>query len=233
MMDCHLHYCWCCWTLPKICQWVLTHTHTHPPTSFLSCFLISQCSTFPISSDITSSTTLYLLLFHPLFLSVVLLCSDFLSFGVKSVFEGHVGSGCLRERRSAGLVFCENTSALYRTMFVSYSAGISIRLFCLHLTCIWCINIWLLHLQMFHSYISTSLLHVKSSCNGVRTLRTVLFAFVYAVVHPVSMLVFTEALPAFCIDINSLCIRGVNAASFVCAVVVCLFFSLQMCTFFL
>uniref|UniRef100_A0A8C1H6K0 Extended synaptotagmin-like protein 2a n=1 Tax=Cyprinus carpio carpio TaxID=630221 RepID=A0A8C1H6K0_CYPCA len=34
-----------------------------------------------------------------------------------SVFEGHVGSGCLRERRSAGLVFCENTSALYRTMF--------------------------------------------------------------------------------------------------------------------
>ncbi|XP_067308639.1 extended synaptotagmin-2-A isoform X1 [Pseudorasbora parva] len=34
-----------------------------------------------------------------------------------SVFEGNVGSGCLRERRSAGLVFCENTSALYRTMF--------------------------------------------------------------------------------------------------------------------
>ncbi|XP_056090517.1 extended synaptotagmin-2 isoform X2 [Rhinichthys klamathensis goyatoka] len=34
-----------------------------------------------------------------------------------SVFEGYVGSGCLRERRSAGLVFCENTSALYRTMF--------------------------------------------------------------------------------------------------------------------
>ncbi|XP_016419762.1 extended synaptotagmin-2-A-like [Sinocyclocheilus rhinocerous] len=34
-----------------------------------------------------------------------------------SVFEGHVGSGCLRERRSAGLVFCEDTSALYRTMF--------------------------------------------------------------------------------------------------------------------
>lgn len=46
-----------------------------------------------------------------------------------------------------------------------------------------------------------------------------MFAFVYAMVHPVSMLVFTEALPAFCIDINSLCIRGVNAASFVCAVV--------------
>lgn len=206
-----------------------TYTHTHPLSFFLSCFLISQCSTFPISSDITSSTTLCLLFFHPLFLSVVLLWSDFLSFGVKSVFEGHVGSGCLRERRSAGLVFCENTSALYRTMFVSHSAGISIRLFCLHLTCIWCINIWLLHLQMFHSYISTSLLHVKSSCNGVQTLRTVLFAFVYAVVHPVSMLVFTEAPTAFCIDINSLCIRGVNAASFVCAVVVV--FSLQRCTF--
>uniref|UniRef100_A0A8C1B4X7 Extended synaptotagmin-like protein 2a n=1 Tax=Cyprinus carpio carpio TaxID=630221 RepID=A0A8C1B4X7_CYPCA len=66
-----------------------------------------------------------------------------------SVFEGHVGSGCLRERRSAGLVFCENTSALYRTMFVSHSAGISIRLLCLHFTCIRCIINWLFHLQIY------------------------------------------------------------------------------------
>ncbi|XP_065122451.1 extended synaptotagmin-2 isoform X1 [Paramisgurnus dabryanus] len=34
-----------------------------------------------------------------------------------SIFEGRVGNGCLRECRSAGLVFCENTAALYRTMF--------------------------------------------------------------------------------------------------------------------
>lgn len=53
------------------------------------------------------------------------------------------------------------------------------------------------------------------------------FVFVYVVVPPVSMLVFREALSAFCIDINSLCIRGVNAVIFVCAVV----FPVQRCTF--
>ncbi|MEQ2264199.1 hypothetical protein XENORESO_012234 [Xenotaenia resolanae] len=36
-----------------------------------------------------------------------------------SVFEGNLGSGYLKERRSAGLVFCENTSSLYRTLFSS------------------------------------------------------------------------------------------------------------------
>ncbi|XP_038149487.1 extended synaptotagmin-2 isoform X2 [Cyprinodon tularosa] len=34
-----------------------------------------------------------------------------------SVFEGNLGSGYLKERRSAGLVFCENTSSLYRSLF--------------------------------------------------------------------------------------------------------------------
>lgn len=38
---------------------------------------------------------------------------------VKSVFEGNLSSGCLKERRSAGFVFCENTATLYRTLFVS------------------------------------------------------------------------------------------------------------------
>uniref|UniRef100_A0A8C6LRY2 Extended synaptotagmin 2 n=1 Tax=Nothobranchius furzeri TaxID=105023 RepID=A0A8C6LRY2_NOTFU len=46
----------------------------------------------------------------------------FLSFllaypSMKSVFEGNLGSGCLKERRSGDLVFCENTSSLYRTIF--------------------------------------------------------------------------------------------------------------------
>ncbi|XP_014852211.1 PREDICTED: extended synaptotagmin-2-like isoform X2 [Poecilia mexicana] len=36
---------------------------------------------------------------------------------LSSVFEGNLGSGYLKERRSAGLVFCENTSSLYRTLF--------------------------------------------------------------------------------------------------------------------
>lgn len=30
-----------------------------------------------------------------------------------------MGSGYLKERRAAGLVFCENTASLYRTLFVS------------------------------------------------------------------------------------------------------------------
>ncbi|XP_074544158.1 extended synaptotagmin-2-A isoform X1 [Halichoeres trimaculatus] len=34
-----------------------------------------------------------------------------------SVFEGNLGSGYLKERRAAGLVFCENTASLYRTLF--------------------------------------------------------------------------------------------------------------------
>ncbi|KAM9789306.1 extended synaptotagmin-2-B [Neosynchiropus ocellatus] len=34
-----------------------------------------------------------------------------------SVFEGNLGSGFLQERRSSGLVFCENTASLYRTLF--------------------------------------------------------------------------------------------------------------------
>ncbi|TNN59257.1 Extended synaptotagmin-2 [Liparis tanakae] len=35
----------------------------------------------------------------------------------QSVFEGNLGSGYLKERRAAGLVFCENTASLYRTLF--------------------------------------------------------------------------------------------------------------------
>ncbi len=188
MMDCHQHYCWCIWTQPKICQWALTHTHNYSPT--LASFFLPHFSMLHLPSFIRYHFYYYTCLaFSPFILCFFLLSrSGFVSLWVKSVFEGHVGSGCLRERRSAGLVFCENTSALYRTMFVSHSAGMYIRLVCLHLTCIWCINNWLFHLQMFHSYISTSLLHVKSSCNAVQTLRTV----------------DCQTQHAFCIDINSL-----------------------------
>ncbi|XP_036374583.1 extended synaptotagmin-2-like isoform X2 [Megalops cyprinoides] len=34
-----------------------------------------------------------------------------------SVFEGNFGCGYLKERRASGLVFCENTTSLYRTLF--------------------------------------------------------------------------------------------------------------------
>ncbi|XP_019900914.2 extended synaptotagmin-2 isoform X2 [Esox lucius] len=34
-----------------------------------------------------------------------------------SVFEGNLGCGNLKERRASGLVFCENTASLYRTLF--------------------------------------------------------------------------------------------------------------------
>uniref|UniRef100_A0A3B4G5Q7 Extended synaptotagmin-2-A-like n=1 Tax=Pundamilia nyererei TaxID=303518 RepID=A0A3B4G5Q7_9CICH len=33
------------------------------------------------------------------------------------VFEGNLGSGYLKERRASGLVFCENTASLYRSLF--------------------------------------------------------------------------------------------------------------------
>ncbi|XP_035284749.1 extended synaptotagmin-2-like isoform X2 [Anguilla anguilla] len=34
-----------------------------------------------------------------------------------SVFEGNLGCGHLKERRASGLVFCENTTSLYRSLF--------------------------------------------------------------------------------------------------------------------
>ncbi|XP_069504086.1 extended synaptotagmin-2 isoform X2 [Ambystoma mexicanum] len=34
-----------------------------------------------------------------------------------NIYEGNLGSGYLKERRDSGLVFCENTSSLYRTLF--------------------------------------------------------------------------------------------------------------------
>uniref|UniRef100_A0A8B9HCM6 Extended synaptotagmin-2 n=1 Tax=Astyanax mexicanus TaxID=7994 RepID=A0A8B9HCM6_ASTMX len=44
-----------------------------------------------------------------------------------SVFEGDLSSGCLKERRTAGLVFCENTATLCRTLFVSLLARLSAK----------------------------------------------------------------------------------------------------------
>lgn len=37
----------------------------------------------------------------------------------KSIYEGSFGCGYLKERRASGLVFCENTTSLYRALFVS------------------------------------------------------------------------------------------------------------------
>lgn len=37
----------------------------------------------------------------------------------KSIFEGNFGCGYLKERRASGLVFCENTTSVYRALFVS------------------------------------------------------------------------------------------------------------------
>lgn len=39
----------------------------------------------------------------------------------KSVYEGNFGCGYLKERRASGLVFCENTTSVYRALFVSPS----------------------------------------------------------------------------------------------------------------
>ncbi|KAM4689076.1 extended synaptotagmin-2 [Discoglossus pictus] len=34
-----------------------------------------------------------------------------------SIYEGNLGCGSLKERKASGLIFCENTSSLYRTLF--------------------------------------------------------------------------------------------------------------------
>lgn len=38
---------------------------------------------------------------------------------LKSIYEGNFGCGYLKERRASGLVFCENTTSVYRALFVS------------------------------------------------------------------------------------------------------------------
>lgn len=53
---------------------------------------------------------------------------SFTSIFLKNVFEGNFGCGYLRERRAAGLVFCENTCSIFRDFFVS-------ALFCLLFLC--------------------------------------------------------------------------------------------------
>lgn len=44
----------------------------------------------------------------------------------KSIYEGNFGCGYLKERRASGLVFCENTTSVYRTLFVSPPAPSSV-----------------------------------------------------------------------------------------------------------
>ncbi|KAF3857834.1 hypothetical protein F7725_011035 [Dissostichus mawsoni] len=52
-------------------------------------------------------------------LSSALLVVSWIQQEICRVFEGNLGSGYLKERRAAGLVFCENTASLYRTLFHS------------------------------------------------------------------------------------------------------------------
>ncbi|XP_072010071.1 extended synaptotagmin-2 isoform X2 [Engystomops pustulosus] len=40
-----------------------------------------------------------------------------------SIYEGNVGCGFLKERKASGLIFCENTSSLYRTLFSGKKMG--------------------------------------------------------------------------------------------------------------
>lgn len=42
-------------------------------------------------------------------------------YSPKSIYEGNFGCGYLKERRASGLVFCENTTSVYRALFVSSS----------------------------------------------------------------------------------------------------------------
>ncbi|XP_031759913.1 extended synaptotagmin-2 isoform X1 [Xenopus tropicalis] len=42
-----------------------------------------------------------------------------------SIYEGNLGCGFLKERRASGLIFCENTSSLYRSLFAGKKIGSS------------------------------------------------------------------------------------------------------------
>ncbi|OCT73876.1 hypothetical protein XELAEV_18032840mg [Xenopus laevis] len=42
-----------------------------------------------------------------------------------SIYEGNLGCGSLKERRASGLIFCENTSSLYRSLFAGKKIGSS------------------------------------------------------------------------------------------------------------
>lgn len=44
----------------------------------------------------------------------------------KNIYEGNFGCGYLKERRASGLVFCENTTSVYRALFVSPLAPSSV-----------------------------------------------------------------------------------------------------------
>uniref|UniRef100_A0A8C4P7D5 Extended synaptotagmin 2 n=1 Tax=Dromaius novaehollandiae TaxID=8790 RepID=A0A8C4P7D5_DRONO len=45
----------------------------------------------------------------------------------KSIYEGNFGCGYLKERRASGLVFCENTTSLYRALFTKIFYNLYIR----------------------------------------------------------------------------------------------------------
>lgn len=61
----------------------------------------------------------------------------------KSIYEGNFGCGYLKERRASGLVFCENTTSLYRALFVS-----SLVLFVLYL---FSARVWISATKATHS----------------------------------------------------------------------------------
>lgn len=86
-------------------------------SSGLICVVFKDFSSSLCSSGSPSS-------FQPFLLLLLFLFSP--PSPLKSVFEGNLGSGYLKERRAAGLVFCENTASLYRSLFVS-----ALALFCI------------------------------------------------------------------------------------------------------
>lgn len=71
-------------------------------------------------------TLLFVLLVCAHWPQSTILCFLFCLHFPKSIYEGNFGCGYLKERRASGLVFCENTTSVYRALFVSPPAPSSV-----------------------------------------------------------------------------------------------------------
>lgn len=102
----------------------------------LRCIICSWSAKFIGLVRISTLHVLYVCS-HAYFIIIIFFCHFVFAFALvilcfiasflpsKSIYEGNLGCGYLKERRASGLIFCENTSSLYRTLFVSFWVAVA------------------------------------------------------------------------------------------------------------
>lgn len=109
--------------------WLIRGKGSAKPYLLLSVLMGRLCWPVPVCPGI------HWLSLHPVYLCFWCVPTDhnppFFAFSSclhfpKSIYEGNFGCGYLKERRASGLVFCENTTSVYRTLFVSPPAPSSV-----------------------------------------------------------------------------------------------------------